>query len=292
MSQPPTLRIACVQLDIVTQDVEANLARHFEFIERARAQGVKVLLFPELSLTGCYRQSRHALGMGYESEVLARLAGAAAEMFVVVGFIEEGFAAQQFDSAVVLHDGKIVHLHRKLNLVTYGDMDEGKYFATGRRLDTFEIGDGFRAAVLICSDLWNPGLVHLAALQGATLLLVPTNSSIDAVGSDDGKSGRWDLFLRHYSTIYGMPIAFVNRIGADDDLTFWGGSRVLDAFGNIVTRAESDEECLLVADLSYEDVSRARFELPTVRDSNLGLIQREIDRLAHRLGVPEKFRDL
>lgn len=57
-------------------------------------------------------------------------------------------------------------------------------------------------------------------------------------------------------------------------------------------RAESDEECLLVADLSYEDVSRARFELPTVRDSNLGLIQREIERLAQRLGVPQDFRDL
>jgi hypothetical protein len=57
-------------------------------------------------------------------------------------------------------------------------------------------------------------------------------------------------------------------------------------------REESDEQCLLVADLSYEDVSRARFELPTVRDSNLGLIQREIDRLASRLGVPEEFRDL
>ncbi len=230
--------------------------------------------------------------MAYDSEVLARLARAAAEMFVVVGFVEEGFAAQHFDSAAVLHDGQIVHLHRKLNLATYGDMDEGKYFATGRYLETLDIGGGFHAAVLICSDMWNPGLVHLAALHGATILLVPTNSSIDAISGDDSKPGRWDIFLRHYSTIYGMPIAFVNRIGTEDDLTFWGGSRIFDAFGNIVARAESDEQCLLAADLSYEDVSRARFELPTVRDSNLGLIQREIDRLASRLGVPEQFRDL
>lgn len=289
MSTPDTLRTAVVQLDIAPRDVEANLARHLEFIEQARTRSVRVLVFPELSLTG-YCQRSHALGIAYDSEVVARLAAAAGEMFVVVGFVEEGFAAQRFDSAAVLHDGGIVHLHRKLNLATYGDMDEGKFFATGRYLETFEIEKGFHAAVLICSDMWNPGLVHLAALHGATLLLVPTNSSIDAISGDATKPDRWDIFLRHYSTIYGMPIAFVNRIGSEEGFAFWGGSRIYDPFGNIVARAGRDEECLLVADLSYEDVSRARFELPTVRDSNLGLIQREIDRLASRLGVPEEFR--
>lgn len=291
MTKRPPLRTGVVQLDVVPQDVEANLARHVDFIDRARAKDVRVLVFPELSLTG-YRMRSHALGMPYDSDVLGRLARAAGEMIVVAGFIEEGFAAQHFNSAAVLHRGKIIHLHRKLNLSTYGDMDEGKYFAAGRYLETFEVHDRFNAAVLICSDMWNPGLVHLAALHGATLLLVPTNSSIDAISGDDSKPGRWDIFLRHYSTIYGLPIAFANRIGAEESFTFWGGSRIFDAYGNILAAAESDEECLLVADLSYDDVCRARFELPTVRDSNLGLIQREIDRLTSRLGVPEKFRDL
>lgn len=291
MPKNNTLRTAVVQLDVVAQDIQANLERHLEYIERARAQGVRVLVFPELSLTG-YRMRSHTLAIPYDSAVLSRLAEAAADMFVVVGFVEEGFAAQLFNSAVVVHDRKIVHLHRKLNLPTYGDMDEGKYFATGRYLETFEVEDRFNAAVLICSDMWNPGLVHLAAVHGATLLLVPTNSSLDAISGDDTKPGRWDIFLRHYSTIYGLPIAFANRIGTDGSFTFWGGSRIFDAFGNILASAGREEECLLVADLSYEDVCRARFELPTVRDSNLGLIQREINRLASRLGVPEKFRDL
>jgi predicted amidohydrolase len=291
MPKNDTLRTAVAQLDVVAQDVQANLERHLDYIEQARAQGVRVLVFPELSLTG-YRLRSHALGMPYDSKVLSRLAEAADDMFVVVGFIEEGFAAQHFNSAAVVHNRKIVHLHRKLNLATYGDMDEGKYFATGRYLETFEVENRFNAAVLICSDMWNPGLVHLAAVHGATLLLVPTNSSLDAISGDDTKPGRWDIFLRHYSTIYGLPIAFANRIGTEEGFTFWGGSRIFDAFGDILASAGRDEECLLVADLSYEDVCRARFELPTVRDSNLGLIQREIDRLARRLGVPEKFRDL
>lgn len=286
-----TLRTAVVQLDVVAQDIQANLERHLDYIEQARRQGVRVLVFPELSLTG-YLSRSYSLGMPYDSEVLSRLAEAAADMFVVVGFIEEGFAAQHFNSAAVVHNRKIVHLHRKLNLATYGDMDEGKYFASGRFLETFEVEDRFNAAVLVCSDMWNPGLVHLAALHGATLLLVPTNSSLDAISGDDTKPGRWDIFLRHYSTIYGLPIAFANRIGTEEGFTFWGGSRIFDAFGNVLAAAGRDEECLLTADLSYEDVCRARFELPTVRDSNLGLIQREIDRLASRLGVPETFRDL
>ena len=211
-------------------------------------------------------------------------------MFVVVGFVEEGYAAQFYDSAAVLRAGKLVHLHRKLNLATYGDMEEGKYFATGRYVETFPLTRCFEASVLVCSDMWNPGLVHLAALHGATMLLVPTNSSLDAISGDRSKPGRWDIFLRHYSTIYGLPIAFANRVGTEGGFSFWGGSRIFDAFGNILAEAGEDEESLLIADLTYQDVRRARYELPTVRDSNLALIQREINRLEGLVGVPEKFR--
>ena len=88
-----------------------------------------------------------------------------------------------------------------------------------------------------------------------------------------------------------MPIAFANRVGTEARHQFWGGSRILDARGRTVAKAGPDEETTLLADIDYQDVRAARFQLPTVRDSNLALIHREIDRLARKVGVPRVVRD-
>jgi predicted amidohydrolase len=112
---------------------------------------------------------------------------------------------------------------------------------------------------------------------------------VDPETGDFSKPERWDLVLRFYAMLYGLPIVFANRVGRERPFEFWGGSRILDPFGNELARAGT-EEALLVADLSYEDVCKARFQLPTVRDSNLALIHREIDRLVNWVGVPERVR--
>jgi predicted amidohydrolase len=211
-------------------------------------------------------------------------------MFVVVGFVEEGYGAQFFNAAAVLRDGKLVFVHRKLNLANYGDMQEAKFFATGRYIEPFALAGRFVGAVLLCSDMWNPPLVHIAALHGATMLVVPTNSSLDSNSGDVSKPERWDTVLHFYASIYGLPIVFANRVGREGVHTFWGGSRIVDAFGNVVAQADGDAEQLISCAVSYDDVREARYKLPTVRDSNLGLIHREIQRLEQRIGVPALVR--
>ncbi len=103
-------------------------------------------------------------------------------MIVVVGFIEEGLVAQFYNTAVMLKDGKVVHLHRKVNLANYGKLEEGKHFTTGRFVETYSLDKDWRAGLLICADLWNPALTHLAFLRGATLMITPVSSGIEAVG--------------------------------------------------------------------------------------------------------------
>lgn len=288
------LTVAAAQLAPALADVSANVERHLEIIARARASAVDVLVFPELSLTGYDMGPRvPELGMGCDPTVapeLRRLAEAAGDMHVVVGFVEEGYGAQYFNSAAVLRGGELVFVHRKLNLANYGDMQEAKFFAQGRYIEPLALPSQFTGAVLLCSDMWNPPLVHIAALHGATLLLVPTNSSIDHDSGDATKPARWDTVLQFYASLYGLPIVFSNRVGSENNYRFWGGSRVLDPYGEEVARAEGDAEELVIAELDYADVRRARFALPTVRDSNLGLIHREITRLVERIGLPEIIR--
>jgi predicted amidohydrolase len=286
------MRAGAAQIDVALFDVAANKSKHLEYITRAREAGCQLLVFPELSLTGYLVGSRgYELGMGVADPVLLELAEAAGDMHTVVGFVEEGYAAQFFCAAAVLHRGEIQFIHRKLNLANYGAMEEAKFFSQGRYVETTPVRRPFTAGVLLCADVWNPALVHLAALHGATVLVVPTNSSLDEASGDFSKPAKWEVVLEFYSMIYGLPIVFANRIGCEGGHRFWGGSRIVDAQGEVVAVTGHDGEELIVADLDYGQIRRARFQLPTVRDSNLDLVQREVDRLMTRLGVPERIRE-
>ena len=281
------LRAAAAQIDVVPFDAEANAAKHEEMIGRARQEGADLVVFPELSLAGYNVGARsYEAAISRDDPLLSELAAIAQDISAVVGFVEEGYAAQFFNSAAVLRDGEVVFVHRKLNLANYGALEEGKFFAQGRYIEPFPLRGSFSGAVLTCADMWNPALVHLAALHGATLLVSPTASSHDAVSRAFSNPRGWDTVLRFYAMIYGLPIVMANRVGTEGGLEFWGGSRIVDANGDVVASAGWVSEDLILTDIDYLDVRRSRFELPTVRDSNLSLVQREIDRLSGLLGVP------
>lgn len=291
MAVPSRLKVAVAQIDCVLGDRDANLRKHLAFIDEASSAGADVLLFPELSLTGYHLgMDTLRLAMERQDSRLHEIADAATGITVVLGYVDEGPAAQLYNAAIVARDGQITFLHRKLNLPTYGNLEEGKLFAAGRYIETFPLDGPWRGSILICADLWNPALVHLAMVQGATLLLAPTNSAVDAVSSEFSNPHGWDLVLRFYAMMYGMPVAMANRVGVEKGARFWGGSRILDPFGKVIAQAEGEHEQLIVADIDYEAVREARFQLPTVRDSNLNLLHREIERVAATLGVPEIIR--
>lgn len=284
------LRVGAAQIESPPGDVEGNLAKHLNFIKKAHNQGVELLVFPELSLTGYHVGARALeLAVSRDDPELRQLAEHAGDMTVVVGFIEEGLAAQFHNSVAVLRQGNVVFVHRKLNLASYGTLEEDKFFAEGRYVDIFSHEPPWQAVILICADAWNPGLVHLAALYGATLLIVPVASSREAIGGNFSNPDGWKVALSFYGMMYGLPVIMANHCGGDEGIHYWGGSRIVDAHGKPLAEADEQEE-LIVADLDYDTLRKARFQLPTVRDSNLDLIHREIERLANRIGIPRGFR--
>jgi len=289
MSQP-VLRVGAAQFASEIGDVDANLDAHFEWIGRGRAEGLGLLMLPELSLVGHHGPERLLdAAMHGDDPRLRRLAEAAGDMRVVLGFIEEGPAAQFYNAAAILQRGEVIYIHRKVNLPSYGLLDEAKHYATGRFVDTCEFDRDWRAGLLICADVWNPALTHLAFLHGATLLLTPISSGVEAVGAEFDNPGGWQLAARFYSMMYGAPTVLANRCGKERGLTFWGGSRIIDPFGRELAVAGESEE-LIAAELDYAQVRKARQLLPTVRDSNMALVLRETERLMEKLGVPELVR--
>jgi N-carbamoylputrescine amidase len=286
------LKIAVAQIAAQYGDIAANLEKHLEMIAAARAGGADVVLFPELSLTGyCVGEQSLALALPRDHAVIGRLTEASRDIWTVFGFIEEGVAAQIHNSLAVLRNGNIGFLHRKLNLATFGKLEEGKHFAAGRYLETFNMGPRWRAGTLICADSWNPALVHLAAVQGATLLLLPVASALGVVGGEFSNPVGWQRALDFYAMVYGMPLAMANFAGEQAGAVFWGGSRVHDPYGNCLAQAGDGEE-LIFAELDFQAVLTARYHLPTLRDSNLDLIYRELGRLTWQVGVPPESRRL
>ena len=280
MAAHTPLNVAAAQVAAVPGDVAANLRKHLDVIEAARSAQAAVLLFPELSLTG-HGGGAAALEIALraDSGIVKTLASAAGPMCTTFGLVEEAAGVQFYNAAVTVRDGAVIHVHRKVNLATYGRLEDGRHFAAGRRVGTFTCAGPWTASSLICADTWNPALVHLAALQAATLLLVPVSSAREAVADTFDNPAGWEINTAFHALTYGMPLVMANRVGSEGDLTFWGGSRVLDAHGRVVAKAGT-AETLLTARLDYDDVRTARYRLPTVRDANLRLVRAEIGRIA------------
>lgn len=289
MDSHPSIAVGVAQIDCQLGDLAHNLQTHLRMVAQAHDAGVELLLFPELSLTGCSLGARVPdVALRRDSETVAVLARAAGAMTIVFGLVEEGPAAQFYNASAAVRNGQLLHLHRKINLPTYGNLEEGKLFAAGHRIENFSVARDWNASLLICADLWNPALVHLSMLQQATIVLAPINSALGAVSDDFSNPDGWDLASRFYAMMYGVPILLANRVGSEGVARFWGGSRIIGPRGQILAQCGDEGEALLTARLPYTDVRAARFELPTVRDANLPLLQREYARLQTGACMPVK----
>lgn len=261
------LTVGLAQIDCTLGAVEENLQKHLEWMDRARQEGVELLLFPELSITG-YRllhlTSRVSCRIE-ESEKLHHLAEAAGEMAVVVGLVEEDGHGVLYNSAVLLRAGRVVHVHRKLYLPTYGIFQEGRFFGQGHRLDLAPIA-GEKLGLLVCEDLWHPRLAQRLAAGGGKVLGV-LSAGPGKVGSGETLESQetWECLTRSTAVVNTSWLLYCNRVGWEEGTFYAGGSHIVRPGGQILCRAASLEEDLLVATLDLREVDRLRWRLPLLR---------------------------
>jgi predicted amidohydrolase len=289
MADPSKLRLAAVQLAPVLGDCESNLARHLEWIATAREQGADLVVFPELSLTGYQLKDMVpdvALRLG--GAELAPLREASETIGVVVGLVEETPEHALYNAVVLLQGGEVVARHRKVYLPTYGMFDEMRYFAAGDRLGAVDTAFG-RLALCLCEDFWHPSTAYIGAQDGAKLFIVPSCSPARGFTDEDRFRGTqvWELLNRHCAAAYGVFVCFVNRVGYEDGVNYWGGSEVIVPGGGLVAKAPYFDEHLLLADLDWNALRRERIATPLIRDERLDITLRELRRISRaRWGKP------
>jgi predicted amidohydrolase len=269
------VRVALAQSDPVLGDVEENTRRSREALRRARSEGADLLVLPELTLTG-YSLGRVSddVSRSPDDPEIMQLAEEAHGLACVVGFAEAG-RVHTYNSAAYLERGVVRHVHRKLYLPTYDVWEERKHFTPGDAMRSFDTDIG-RVAVLICSDAWQPALAVLAVQDGARVLIVPANSTSRRPEIE----AEWRDVNRFYARMLETYVVFVNRVGAEGDLSFWGGSHVYDPWGELVAEAPVGEEAFVTVELDLANVRRRRHEMPLVKEARLALLSRELDRLA------------
>jgi predicted amidohydrolase len=282
----PRLTLALAQINTRLGDVEANLEKHLKLIDEARGRGADLVLFPELSLTGYGLQdlaSSVARRPTSDDPVFRRLLKASREIDVLLGFVEADLRQRFYVSAAYLSQGKVLHIHRKVYLPTYGLFDEGRFFAMGNQIRAFTTRFA-RCGVLICEDFWHASPPYLLWLDGADLMFFLSASPGRGLNqSQQLESARWvEQINQAYASLFTAFVAHTNRVGFEDGLNFWGGATVFDPNGNLVARGPYHEEALTLAEIDLDQLHRTRARLPLLRDERTALTQRELERILSR----------
>ncbi len=274
-----SIAIATAQIAPALGNVDANIAKHVDWIERARSAGAQMVVFPELSLTGyTVRDMNFELCMRPDDARLDVFRELSRDIVIILGGIEENARYGVYNSAFVFDDGRCT-TYRKIYPPDYGIFEEGRYFLHGDSTALIDTRFG-RIGVLVCEDLWHPSLPLLQALDGAELLCVISASPtrLPAAGTPTLREVNSEHH-RSLCRLLTVNMVFVNRVGYEDGVNFWGGSEIVDASGSVLHASGVDGEELGIATVSSLAVRDARRESRHFLDEDAHFVQRELRRI-------------
>lgn len=280
------LNLALAQIVTKLGDVEANLEKHLDYIKQARKQKADLIVFPELSLTGYVLQDLVATVAHRPREddpIFKYLLEESKNLDIVVGFVDEDTRHRFYIASAYLSGGRVLHVHHKVYLPTYGLFDEGRFFAWGDSVRAFDTRFG-RIGLLICEDFWHASPPYLLWLDGADIMLF--SSASPGRGLTDREkleSARWvERVSKAYASMFTSFVAHCNRVGYEDGLLFWGGATVNDPNGELLGQGPYFEEALTVVQLDLNQLRRTRARLPLLRDERTHLTMSELQRILQK----------
>lgn len=276
-----TITIGLAQIHPTLGDVEKNLAIVLETVEEARKAEVDLLVFPELALTGYFlKDIVPYAACSQDSPILAKISEAGGPMAVIIGYVEEGPQHIYYNAASLFDGGRLAHHHRKVYLPTYGMFEEQRYFARGDRFRAVDTRFG-RMGVALCEDLWHTSAAYCLWQDGADILV--TLASSPGRGLTEGEkltiTETWERLNAHYAQMYSQVVIFVNRVGYEDGVNFWGGSEIIGPDGRRLVKAPYLEAAFVTCPVDLADIRRRRIIDTTLRDEDLALTLRELQRI-------------
>jgi predicted amidohydrolase len=282
--EPSLLRVALAQVAPVLGDRQRNVEMHLEQIGIAARQQADLIVFPELSLTGYFvRDMVPDLALTPAAPEIRGILEAAGKMAVVLGFVEESPRHRFYNAVLYAEGGRVVHVHRKVYLPTYGLFDEQRYFAAGERFEAFDTARFGRMGILTCEDFWHLSAVSIMQAEEVDVLLCPSNSPGRGVDGPTVRTAEtYEHLAKAYAQLLGAVVVVVNRVGFEDGLCFWGGSSATGPDGRTLAQAPMLDESLTMAAFDTAELRRQRLITPLARDERLLLTIEELQRIKRR----------
>jgi len=261
-----TLRICVAQLNFVVGDMAGNAQKIIDAARRAHADGVRLLLTPELSICGyaaedLFLRPSFIAACDDAVKTVARELAGLKDMTVVVGHpagIEQPRLRTRsvalpscFNAASVLSEGQVVATYAKRELPNYQVFDERRYFKPGQDVCLFEAGaagERVKVGLLICEDAWFEAPARQTREAGAEVLAV-----INASPFHVGKGMEREQMMRRRVEICGLPLIYAHLVGGQDEIVFEGHSFALNADGSLAGRAPSFVENLFEIGVNRSD---------------------------------------
>jgi predicted amidohydrolase len=257
------IKLALAQISCKQGDKSENLKKIEKTINKAKNQAADLVIFPELALTGyVIRDQIYELAETIPGPSTAILEKAAkkAGMYIVFGMPElsEKTHATICNSAVLVGPEGFIGKYRKMYLPTHSVFEEKRYFRPGYQAAVFDTELG-KIGLIICYDIFFPEVTRLARLEGAQLIIcISASPAIRRMYFETLTIAR-----AIENTAF---LAYVNLVGIEDGLQFWGGSRLIGPQGKILAKAKYDEEDLVMSEVDYTDIKPIEAFVPTLKD--------------------------
>jgi len=270
----------------VLSDPARNLKKTLTLVERAAKQGAKIICTQELFRSEYFCQSEDHKNFklaesipGPSTDAFCRLAKKHRIVIVASLFERRASGVYHNTAAIIDADGSLLGIYRKMHIPDDPLFYEKFYFTPGDLGFKAWTTRYARIGVLICWDQWYPEAARLTAMQGAEILFYPT-----AIGWHPGEKkkygikqhGAWETIQRAHAVANGCFVAVANRIGHEilegvggDGIEFWGQSFVAGTSGEIIAKAGSDKEEILVTSLDLAQVDVTRTHWPFLRDRRI-----------------------
>lgn len=255
--------VALAQTSCKSQDKSANLNRIEELAAEAKKQAAELVIFPELSLTGyVIRDQIYELAEPIPGPSTKRLEKIARKtrMHIIAGMPElsEKARATLFNTAIFVSPQGFTGKYRKMYLPTHSVFEEKRYFRPGYQTGAFDTALG-KVGLTICYDIYFPEVFRLTRLKGAELIVCIS-------ASPSVRRSFFEILTAARAVENAAFLAYVNLVGVEDGLHFWGGSRLIGPTGEVLAKAKYDEEDFVIGEVDYSDIRPMETFVPTLKD--------------------------
>jgi N-carbamoylputrescine amidase len=258
-----TIKIGLVQMSCVGDSWE-NISQAERCVKTVARNNAELCILPEVfsnRYVGQFENIREGLrNVPSHQHLIEKFRGLAEErrIAIVLPFIERIGSQKTFNSEVLIgSDGKVLGHYRKLHIPDSEGYREDLYFNPGN--EGYVVADigSLRIGLGICWDEWFPEMARILALKGAQLLVYPSAIGSEIAAPDFDSRPSWELVMRGNAVTNRVFIAATNRVGLEEVINFYGGSFVVDPWGNVMTRASLREPAIVYADLDLSEIDRA-----------------------------------